>query len=639
VAAKVNITYKLLYNGAVAMTGGQAIDGELTVASLVDQLRAEGVKRIVICADDLGRYAADDPVRARIDRLEHRDRLDAVQRDLRDQAGVSVIIYDQVCATEQRRRRKRGLAPEPAKRLFINSLVCEGCGDCSAQSNCLSVEPVQTDFGIKRRINQSSCNKDFSCLSGFCPSFVTVEGGRLRRTRGSPRSAQSMELPLPQAQVSELHQRILVAGVGGTGVVTVGALVAMAGHMKGLDVAVLDHVGAAQKGGAVTSHVHVAKEPINALRIPVEQATLVVACDQIVGNSRDVISAVEPGRTRVIANTNVSITGDFTQNRDAIVDPGVLARRLEQRAGAENFLGLPFTRLADALLGDPIGSNLMMLGAAYQKGWISLDLSAFLAAVELNGVAIGLNTQAFEWGRRLVTEPAAVFEAAGLADPAAPTLDQMIEQRARFLEGYQNGAYADLYRTTIARARQAEQDLGGTIFTEAAARGLFKVMAYKDEYEVARLYTDGVFEAELKAQFEHAPKISFHLATPVLARRGAVTGTPRKRRFGPWMMTAFRVLARMKGLRGGPYDVFGRSAERRAERALAADYRTLILRLADQLTPASHASAARIAGLVLEVRGYGHIKEAALGRYRAAVADAMREQVTPVAGPTALAAT
>ncbi|MDH7637741.1 indolepyruvate ferredoxin oxidoreductase family protein [Sphingomonas oryzagri] len=617
VAAGTNITFKLLYNSAVAMTGGQSVDGELSVAQLVDQIRAEGVGTIVVSTDDPDRYPAGDPVRARVDGIENRTEYDQLQRRLRDQPGVSVIVYEQMCATEKRRLRKRGKLADPARQVFINELVCEGCGDCSIKSNCLSVEPVETTFGTKRRINQSSCNKDYSCIEGFCPSFVTVEGAKPRRT-GARASGDfdASTLPLPSRDASS-HERVVVAGVGGTGVVTIGALVAMAAHMGGRRVGVLDQVGMAQKGGAVVSHIHVADAPIHALRIPPEQASLVLVCDEIVGNLRDVMAAIDPGGTYVLANADVAITGDFTKDRDATPDGTLLARRLEQRAGSDHFAAYPFTRLSERLFGDAIGSNLMMVGFAWQKGWIAMDLGDFEAAVTLNATAVAMNKAAFAWGRRLAVDPDAVLAAAGLVTAVSPIEEDMVDRRAAFLADYQDGAYADRFCTLVTRVAEAEARCGGKgALARTVAKGLFRVMAYKDEYEVARLYTDGSFGRALADAFDGEATVRFHMAPPIFARRDKATGHLRKRSFGGWMLPVFRLLAKGRRLRGTKLDPFGYTAERRAERQLAGDYEALVMRIAEHLTPAGLAQADALAALVLEVRGYGHVKERAMETYR-----------------------
>ena len=616
VAAKLNITYKLLYNSAVAMTGGQSVDGELSVAQTVNQLRAEGVHTIVVSTDDPDRYPPNDPVRAKADAVEHRDDLEALQLRLRNTPGVSVIVYEQMCATEKRRLRKRGKLEDPTTRVFINEMVCEGCGDCSVKSNCLSVEPVETAFGTKRRINQSSCNKDYSCLNGFCPSFVTVEGGKPRKAKGSADGFDPATLPVP-TPLTARHQRIVVGGVGGTGVVTIGALAAMAAHIGGRSAGVLDQVGMAQKGGAVISHVHLADDAITALRIPEGQADLVLACDQIVGNMQGIMAAVRPGHTHVIANADVSITGDFTTNSNAAPDATLLARRLRERTGAEHFAAHPFTQLAERLFGDAIGSNLMMVGFAWQKGWLAIDMTAFETAIDLNGTATAMNKAAIAWGRRLAVDAQAVYTAAGLSDAAPETLDALIERSAKFLMAYQNGAYADRYRAKVAEVRTAEAQVGGDEdFTTVVAKSLFRLMAYKDEYEVARLYTDGSFAAGLAKAFEGDVKLGFHMAPPIFAKRDPVTGHLRKRRLGGWMMPVFRMLAKGKRLRGTAFDPFGRTAERRDERQMIVDYEALADRLLARLSSATLAEATEIAAMALEVRGYGHVKEAAAARYQ-----------------------
>lgn len=623
VAAKLTMTYKLLYNSAVAMTGGQSVDGELSVDQLIDQIRAEGVTTVILSTDDPDLYGPGHSVRSKVERVEHRDNLEALQLELRERSGVSVIVYEQMCATEKRRLRKRGKLEDPATRVFINELVCEGCGDCSAKSNCLSVEPAKTNFGTKRRINQSSCNKDYSCLTGFCPSFVTVEGGTPRRAGASKAVLDVGTLPVPAAAASS-HDRIVIAGVGGTGVVTIGALLAMAAHMQGGEVGVLDQVGMAQKGGAVVSHIHVAAEAVSALRIPAETATLVMVCDEIVGNSRDVMAAIAPGATPVLANADVTITGDFTQNRKAKPDTTLLTRRLVQRAGEDNVFIYPFSQLASRLLGDTIGSNLMMVGFAWQKGWLRFDLDAFETAVALNGTAVEMNRSAFAFGRKLAVDPEAVFSATGLSDQEDDGKD-VVADRATFLAAYQDAAYADRYRAIVDRVAGAEAALSGDgTFAETIAKGLFRVMAYKDEYEVARLYTDGSFARSVNDAFEGDVKLTFHMAPPVLAKRDKATGHLRKLTFGGWMMPVLRILAKGRKLRGTRFDPFGYTAERKTERRLIGSYEALIERLLARLTRVNLSEAARAAALILEVRGYGHVKEKAIADYEAAVAAALQ---------------
>ena len=619
VAAKVNITYKLLYNSAVAMTGGQSFDGEMTVEQLIAQLRAEGVQTIIVSTDDPNRYPGGSEVRTLADRVEHRDDLEALQRELRERPGISVIVYEQMCATEMRRLRKRGKLDDPATRVFINDLVCEGCGDCSVKSNCLSVEPVETDFGTKRRINQATCNKDTSCLNGFCPSLVTVTGGTLRSNDG----ARNVERPMPHQLAKPAtpagHKRILVAGIGGTGVVTIGALLSMAGFLGKRKVAVLDLLGAAQKGGAVTSHVHVSDGEIAALRIPAGEADVVIVCDQIVGNTRDVIAAIDREKTFVLANADVAITGDFTKDPAAISDSSLLARRLSKQAGEGRFIAIPFTRLAESLVGDAIGSNLMMMGYAYQLGWLPVDMLSVQQAIELNGVGKKMNLAAFEWGRQLAHDSVAVFQIAGLgmSDASVTPVGEIIEQRAEFLSAYQNRSYAERYRTFVARVQAAEGQVSqATELTEAVARSLFKLMAYKDEYEVARLYRLTAFSEKLGAQFEGDYKLTFHMAPPGLSRRDRVTGHLRKRSFGQWILPALGLLAGARVLRGTIFDPFGRSAERRMERALISEYETLMEDIIKKLSKAALPHAVSIAKMAMAIRGYGHVKDASIVKYR-----------------------
>jgi indolepyruvate ferredoxin oxidoreductase len=593
------------------------------VDQLVDQIRAEGVASVILATDDPDRYGSGHPVRAKVERVEHRDDLDALQRELRERSGVSVIVYEQMCATEKRRLRKRGKLEDPSTRVFINELVCEGCGDCSAKSNCLSVEPVETPFGTKRRINQSSCNKDYSCTNGFCPSFVTIEGGVPSRAAPTlARDLVSAELPIPPRRGSD-HERIVVAGVGGTGIVTIGALVAVSAHSIGAEVAVLDQVGMAQKGGAVVSHVHVANEPVTALRIPAEAASLVIVCDEVVGNNRDVIASIAPGKTPVLANSDVSVTGDFTQNRKVVPDASLLAARLKKRSGEDMLFSYPFTRLSTALLGDAIGANLMMVGFAWQKGWLDLDFAAFDAAIALNGAAVEMNRNAFTIGRRLAVEPDMVMNAAGLLQE--PEQDEnALERMAAFLADYQDQNYADRFSEQVAKVAAAEAKLGGDgSFKDTVAKGLFRLMAYKDEYEVARLYTDGSFAKSLGQAFDGKVRLKFHMAPPLLSRRDKSTGHLKKRTFGPWMIPVLRLLARGKALRGTRFDPLGYTAERKNERRLIADYEALVDRLLKRLDSRNFSQAKEIAAMVLEVRGYGHVKEQAMAAYEPAVTQAL----------------
>ena len=644
VAANVNMTYKVLFNDAVAMTGGQPIDGGLTVPVVTQQLAAEGVRRIVVVTDEPEKYPPATDF-APGTSVWHRDELDAVQRELREVGGVTAIVYDQTCAAEKRRRRKRGRFPDPQKRVVINDLVCEGCGDCSTASNCLSVVPVETEFGRKHAIDQSSCNKDYSCLKGFCPSFVTVEGGSLRKREAGELDEDGLP-PLPEPVLPALEEPygILVTGVGGTGVVTIGALVGMAAHLEGKGVTVLDMTGLAQKGGAVLSHVRIADKPeqIHAVRLATGSADLLLGCDLVVSAGGEALSKVGAGRTRAIINSHETITGDFTRNPDLAFPTGDLESSIVAATDAERTEFVEATRLATGLLGDAIATNLFMLGFAYQKGLVPVSGDAILRAIDLNAVAVEFNKSAFRWGRRAAIDRALV-EARANPPSAMPehhhisvSLDELVGRHVEFLTGYQDAAYATKYRERIAKVRDAEavQMPGSAALSEAATRGLFKLMAYKDEYEVARLYTESDFLKRVADQFEGDYTLRFHLAPPLTAERDAA-GHLQKRAYGPWMLGMFRVLAKLRGLRGTPFDIFGRTEERRTERRLIAEYEALLDEIVARLTAENHAIAVELAALPMEIRGFGHIKEANLQRAKAKEADLIARFRSP---PHAMAA-
>jgi indolepyruvate ferredoxin oxidoreductase len=627
VAAKVNITYKLLFNDAVAMTGGQPIDGGLTVPVLTRQLAAEGVGRIIVVTDEPDKYppSVDFASGATV---RHRDDLDAVQRELRDIPGVTAIVYDQTCAAEKRRRRKRRRFPDPPKRVFINDLVCEGCGDCSKTSNCLSVVPVETEFGRKRAIDQSSCNKDYSCIEGFCPSFVTVDGGELKKRKAGDRGEDELPLlPEPSQPALDKPYGILITGVGGTGVVTIGALLGMAAHLEQKGCTVLDMTGLAQKGGAVYSHVRIARKPddIHAVRLAAGGASLLVGCDLVVSASQDALSKLELGHSRAIINSHETITGDFTRNPDLAFPSRAMQRSIGEAVGEDRVEFLNATDLATGLLGDSIAANLFMLGFAYQRGLVPLSAEAIERAITLNGVAVEFNRDAFRWGRRAAvdpdlvraraTPPASVPESHRLSE----SLDQLVSRRVAFLTEYQDAAYAARYTARVARTREAEAAClpGETRLTQSVARSLFKLMAYKDEYEVARLYTETDFLKRVADQFDGSYQLNFHLAPPILGDRDAKTGHLRKRSFGPWMLSVFRILARLRRLRGTPFDIFGRSEERRLERRLIGEYEALVDEIVSRLSPSNHDVSVELAGLPTEIRGFGHVKEANLAQVKA----------------------
>ena len=614
-AANVNITYKILYNDAVAMTGGQPVDGTITVPMIAQQMAAEGVKRIALVTEDLSRYADRSPLPASVTVHDRRD-LDAVQKELREVKGVSVLIYDQTCAAEKRRRRKKGEYPQSPQRVFINEAVCEGCGDCGVQSNCTSILPVETEFGRKRAIDQSSCNQDMSCVKGFCPSFVTIEGGTPKKSRAGKGDAGGSFPALPDPLPAELGAQpynILITGIGGTGVITIGALLGMAAHLEQKGTSALDMTGMSQKNGAVTSHVRIARTPddIHAQRIATGEANLILGCDMLTAGAFDAIAKTRPGRTTAVINLHEQPPGQFAQNPDWQF-PGDQIRALieESVGGSAHFI--PATRLATALMGDSISTNLFMLGFAFQKGLIPLQQASILHAIELNAVAVDANKRAFEWGRRAAVDLTQVERVALPSQPVVmqmpQSVDQLVARRVAFLTSYQNAAYAQRYAGLIEKVRAAEAvAIGGDTLTKAVARYLFKLMAYKDEYEVARLYTDGEFELRLNAAFEGDFKIKYNLAPPLLAKRDA-SGKLVKAQYGAWMRPAFSLLARLRFLRGTALDVFGRTEERRIERRLIRDYETVLDEILPTLSRENHAIAVALAVLPERIRGFGHVK-------------------------------
>jgi indolepyruvate ferredoxin oxidoreductase len=728
VAAGVNITYKILYNDAVAMTGGQPVDGTLSVPQIAHQVRSEGVQAIVVMSDDIEKWSDLSIFPDGVEFLDRRE-LDAAQKRLREVKGVSVLVFDQVCATEKRRRRKRGRIADPAKRVFVNTLVCEGCGDCGVKSFCVSVLPKETEFGRKREIDQSNCNKDYSCVEGFCPSFVTVHGGVMRKggsakDQRAAAEARLIDLPAPDF-ASDLSQpwNILITGVGGTGVVTIGALLGMAGHLEGRGASVLDQTGLAQKGGAVTTHIRIAQAPdhIHAVRIAAGEADLVLGCDMVVVNDYWALSKLRAGRSQVVLNTYEAMPGGFTTRPDMQFPAADIVDAVAQALGGAAPLQVEATELANALMGNAIASNLLMLGYAWQRGLVPLSFDALMRAVELNGAAVEMNKTAFAWGRLAAIDPEAVNAAAGLvrnprtaaearphaldalppgeweghemAGPSAPraqrredelrhlpaqstgtahpdndnastplppagedgpggrvraendtvtflplddarlsrSLDELVARRVTFLTGYQNAGYARRYADLVARVRAAEQARapGSTDFYEAVARYFFKLMAYKDEYEVARLYTSGDFQRRLQQQFEGDYSLRFHLAPPLLAKKDA-EGRLLKREFGPWVFTAFRLLAKLRFLRGGALDVFGYTEERRTERRLIEDYERTVSGLLDALDGGNVGLAAEIAGIPEQIRGYGHVKDAHLHKAKQREAELLAEWNNPL---------
>jgi indolepyruvate ferredoxin oxidoreductase len=627
VAAKVNMTYKILFNDAVAMTGGQRHDGPLDPALISRQVAAEGVSKVVVVTDEPHKYPATVNWAPGV-AVRHRDDLDAVQRELRDTPGVTALIYDQTCASEKRRRRKRGAYPDPAKRVVINDMVCEGCGDCSVKSNCLSVEPLETEYGRKRRINQSTCNKDYSCVKGFCPSLVTVEGGQLKKGKSAAVSINDdFELEEPELPGLETPFGVLVTGIGGTGVITIGQILAMAAHLEGKGVSVLDMSGLAQKYGAVMSHVKLAANPesLHAARLGAGNANLVVGCDLVVTATNDALEKMDPSATHGVINATTTPTADFVANPNWQLPGSDLTHDVALACGEKNVEFIPAAELATGLMGDSIATNMFMLGYAYQKGWVPLSGAAIVRAIQLNGIAVEFNVASFTWGRRAAVDLERVRRAAipaeviPIGEHFSRNLDELVERRVKLLTDYQDAAYAARYKALVERVRKAERDKAGssTRLAEAVARYYAKLMAYKDEYEVARLYASGEFARRVAGMFEGDYKLYFHLAPPLIAKPDPRTGEPRKKRFGPWVMGLFKLLARMKGLRGGALDVFGRTEERRTERALIGEYEKTVEALLAGLSAQNLGLAVQIASIPEDIRGYGHIKQTSIDAARA----------------------
>jgi indolepyruvate ferredoxin oxidoreductase len=619
IQAGVNITYKILFNDAVAMTGGQRNDGNITVPQIAAEMAAEGARRVVVVTDEPWKYPSGTKWPDGVT-IRHRDALQEVQKQLSEVPGCTVLIYDQTCAAEKRRRRKRGQFPDPDKRVVINELVCEGCGDCGVKSNCVSVQPLETEFGRKRTIDQSSCNKDFSCLKGFCPSFVTVEGARLKRGRGVDLPADTSALPSPTLPAIDKTFGVIVTGIGGTGIVTIGAILGMAANLEGKGVGIIDMAGLAQKGGAVASHIRFANRPedIHAIRVAARSADLVLGGDMVVAGSKKVLAAVKPGSTAMVINLAEVLPGEFTRNPEFSLPSQRLKRTISSLAGPANTHFVNASALSTALLGQSLGANMFMLGYAYQLASLPISAEAIEKAIEMNGEAVAMNHAAFRWGRRAAVDLAAVEALArppaDAADPArlmSQSFDETVSRRVEFLTAYQDAAYADRYRRLVGAANTAEasQARGKSGFAEAVARYLFKLMAYKDEYEVARLYCDPAFLRQVRNEVDGDNlRLTFHLAPPLLARRDKTTGEPRKMSFGPWMMHAFGLLAKLKFLRGTALDPFGYTAERRTERQLVRDYEALLDELIARLSPDNHHLAVGLAAIPEKIRGFGPVK-------------------------------
>ena len=623
-SARVNITFKLLFNDAVAMTGGQAVEGGLTVPAIARELAAEGVQRIVVVAEEPGHYGRADRFPEGVT-VTGRDGFDCAQAELAATPGVTVLIFDQTCAAEKRRRRRRGTMEDPDRWVFINQRVCEGCGDCQQASHCLSVVPVETPLGEKRRIDYATCNKDETCLNGFCPALVTVEGKRKQTARDGRANvgpadlpAQFRDLPAPDAGPGSLPRRILVAGIGGTGVVTVGHLIALAAHLEGRAVTVMDQTGLAQKGGSVMSHVTVAETAadITAARISAGQADAVIGCDLVVAADTPQLHAMAEGRTRAAVNSARAITGAFLRDPDRAFPTDPLLAALAGRVGSGALALVDASALAGRLTGHPITANVFLLGFAWQRGLVPVSEDALKRAIALNAVAAEANLEAFTWGRRAAVDGAAVAACAGLdgrADETEPDLAGFVETRADFLARYGGPDLARRYREIVAEIERisGQRAPGRPGLARAVAEGYFKVLAAKDEYEVGRLYTDGVFDAALAETFEPGYRVHYHMAPPWISRRDELTGHPIKRRFGPWLRPLLKALGLLRYYRGIVLDPFRATADRRLEQAERAGYEQDLLRICRALNPESFDLCLELAAMPSAVRGFGHVKRAA----------------------------
>ena len=628
--ARRDITFKILYNDAVAMTGGQPVDGPISVQAIAHNVRSEGVERIAVVSDEPELFDTDDfPSSTSI---SHRRDMDAVQRELRDIPGVTVLIYAQTCATEKRRRRKRGTLADPKKFVVINDLVCEGCGDCSVESNCLSVVPKETPFGRKRQIDQNTCNKDFSCVNGFCPSFVTVEGDVARQASQVAAAPVLMspidEMPMPDIPATGSCYDLLVTGVGGTGVITVGALITMAAHIEGKGASVLDFMGFAQKFGPVLSYIRIAPSPadINQVRIEAARADALIGCDLVVSSSKKASRTYGKDHTRAVVNTAEMLTADFVKHRDANLRADDRVRAIRDAIGADRLSTLNANKLAGELLGDTIYANVLLLGFAWQSGLVPVSLAALMRAIELNAVAVENNKLAFSWGRMAAIEPGQMAHVLNRDADDDKTLDSVVARRSQFLVEYQDERLAARFETRVAAVREQEAALGGDgKLADAVARAYFKLLSYKDEYEVARLHTRKDFIDSVRSEFGAKAKFRFHLAPPILNAGKDARGRPRKKEFGAWILPVFRVLAKLRGLRGTAFDIFGYTAERRMERALISEFESLLDEIMMVVDAGKLPDATRIVAMFMDIRGYGPVKEESVILVRQRVAKARHD--------------
>ncbi|MGN6422469.1 MAG: indolepyruvate ferredoxin oxidoreductase family protein [Asticcacaulis sp.] len=609
VAAKVNITYKILYNDAVAMTGGQHVDGQLSPITVAQQVATEGVARIILVSETPDRWRNHPKMPARVS-FYHRDAFKTAEAELQATPGVTVLIYDQMCATERRRRRKRGLAPQATQRIFINDAVCEGCGDCSAKSNCIAVGPKETELGRKREIDQSACNIDTSCVQGFCPSFVALDGAKPKKAQAA--AIDHLIVDLPEARPVALGDQpfnVLLTGIGGLGVTSLSAILGMAAHIDALEAVCVDQTGLAQRGGAVDAHIRLRRAGVvPGGRIPLGEADVLIAADMVTAHGKSCLPLLDPARTHGFLNTRLTPTAEFTLNTKTVFDPMAMTRRVKK--AVRQLDSFDANGLARTYLGDAVFSLMVMLGAAWQSGALPLTRAAIEKAIALNGAAVKANLNAFALGRAWAEGR---LDATIKPEPKFD-LDAFVARRMADLTQYQNAAYAAQYKALVDLATSAERPLNDARFSEAVARYAFKLMAYKDEYEVARLYSLPTFRKQLAEQFEGTKKVNLWLAPPLLGEK--------KRKFGPWVFGLFDVLKTLKGLRGTPLDLFGYTHERRRERAMAADYAAMIQEIAPRLAAHNLDIAVALASLPDEIRGFGPIKSASADK-----ADLKREEL------------
>ncbi len=610
IASNVNITFKILYNDAVAMTGGQSHEGGMTSIEIAHQLQPMGIKKLVLVTEDILRHKKSLYPNGM--EIFHRSKLQLIQKDLSKISGVTILIYDQTCATEKRRRRKRGLIVDPKEKIFINHEVCEGCGDCGIQSNCVAILPYDTELGRKRKIDQSSCNKDYSCINGFCPSFVTVEGGEIKKPKIVEFKNQIISDP-KQIFNQDKVISIVLTGVGGSGVVTVGALIGMAAHIEGKGCGIIDMAGLAQKGGAVTSHIRIANtsDEIKAIRIGPGGADLLIGCDNLSSATSDLLKLINTDGY-IVANTNEMFTGDFTRNVDYSFPILEITKRLKSTISKEKITLLDSTKIANTLLGDAIASNLILLGVVWQLGLLPLSKSSIEKAIDLNGIAVKQSKLAFEYGRYFVEKKELVKSLLNKNSVEEPkkleTFDEILKDRYKRLIEYQDKNYALDYYNFLDNVVKYDM-FKEKLFSKAVAKNLYKLMAIKDEYEVARLYTNGNFFHNLHQQFDGDFKIKLHLAPPLFSKFDKSLGRPKKIIFSQWIFTILSFLSKIKKIRGTYLDVFSYSKERKLEKSILEEYKKQINSLKNQINSMNYDVAVKIANLPDTIKGYGLIKE------------------------------